>query len=82
MTAVLAKMKILLERLHEMETENYRLRDTMGHMHASYVNMATFNMSLRHQMRRNMYADPPPGIIYGVQTRNVGTQTFQPTDSD
>ena len=82
MTAILAKMKRLLERLDEMETENYRLRDTMGHMHASYVNMATFNMSLRDQMRRNLYADPPPGIIYGVQTHNVGTQTFQPTDSD
>ena len=82
MESIRAKMKRLLERLDQMEQENLRLRDTMGHMHASYVDMATFNVSLRDQIRRKLYADPPPGIIYGEQTVDVGTQTFQPTDSD
>ena len=82
MESIRVKMKRLLERLDQMEQENLRLRDTMGHMHVSYIDMATFNMSLRDQMRRQLYKDPPPGITYGISVRDVGTQTFQPTDSD
>ena len=81
-SSLLAKMKRLLAMLDEVERENLRLRDTMGRIHVSYVDMANFNVSLRDQIVRNLYVDPPPGIIYGEQTVDVGTQTFQPTDSD
>ena len=63
------------QTVKELQKENDRLRDTMGHIHAAYVDMAAFNVSLRDQIRRKLYYDPPPGITYGIHTRTVGTQT-------
>ena len=60
----------------ELRAENERLRDTMSHIHAAYMEMASFNVSLRDQISQNLYYDPPPGICYGIfPTCSVGTQT-------
>ena len=61
--------------LDESEAENDRLREILSQMHTSFMNMATFNVSLRHQIRRQLYHDPPSGIVYGEQTRDASTQT-------
>ena len=59
----------------EVEQENARLREILSQMHSSFMNMATFNVELRDQIRRNLYFDPPPGITYGIHMRTIGTQT-------
>ena len=59
----------------EVEQENARLREILSQMHSSFMNMATFNVELRDQIRRNLYFDPPSGIVYGEQTRDASTQT-------
>ena len=74
-SSLLAKLKRTLEMLEEAEAENAEMRDTVSQMHEAFVNMMQFNVSLREQMRRNLYFDPPPGIVYGEQTRNASTQT-------
>ena len=52
-------------------------------MHASFMDMATFNVSLRHQIRRQLFRDPPAGITYGIHTRTIGTQTsFVPPEEN
>ena len=69
-------MKQTVEKiLAESEAENDRLRDVLCNMHASFMDMATFNVSLRHQIRRQLFRDPPAGITYGIHTRTIGTQT-------
>ena len=62
-------------QIAKLEEENSKLRDTMGHIHAAYVEMVAFCNHLREQIRRNLYFDPPPGITYGIHTRTIGTQT-------
>ena len=64
-----------MEELKELEQENARLRDVLGQMHTSYMQMSVFNVSLRDQIRRELFYDPPPGITYGIHRRTVGTQT-------
>ena len=65
----------MAEKLQELHDDNNNLRDIINSIHISYHQMCEFNVSLRDQMRRNLYSDPPPGIIYGQQTRTIGTQT-------
>ena len=62
--------------LEEADEENARLRDILSQMHTSFMQMSVFNISLRDQIRRNLYFDPPPGITYGIHTRTIGTQTL------
>ena len=66
---------MMAEKLQELHDDNNNLRDIINSIHISHHQMCEFNVSLRDQMRRNLYSDPPPGIIYGQQTRTIGTQT-------
>ena len=63
-------------QIAKLEAENARLRDILGQMHTSFMQMSVFNVELRDQIRRNLYFDPPPGITYGIHTRTIGTQTL------
>ena len=74
-TSILAVVEKMRGILRESEKENDRLRDILSQMHTSYMNMATFNVELRDQIRRQLFYDPPPGITYGIHTRTIGTQT-------
>ena len=65
-----------------LRAENNNLRDLIHQLHLAHAESMRFHRYLLDQIRRKLYADPPPGIIYGEQTVDVGTQTFQPTDSD
>ena len=71
-----APHKEWLEMLKEADEENARLRDILGQMHTSYMQMSVFNISLRDQIRRHLFYDPPPGITYGIHRRTIGTQTL------
>ena len=64
-----------MEQMEELERENAKLREILSQMHVSFMNMATFNVELRDQIRRQLYFDPPSGIVYGEQTRDASTQT-------
>ena len=71
-----APHKKWVELLKDADEENDRLRDTLGHIHAAYIEMSAFNVELRDQIRRQLFYDPPPGITYGIHTRTIGTQTL------
>ena len=62
-------------QIAKLEEENARLRDILGQMHTSFMQMSVFNVELRDQIRRQLFYDPPPGITYGIHTRTIGTQT-------
>ena len=62
-------------KLQELHDDNNNLRDAINEMHEAWNQMMDFNAHLREQIRRNLYFAPPPGIVYGEQTRTIGTQT-------
>ena len=75
-TPILAVVEKMRGILREAEAENEMLRNTMEEIHTAYHNMSVFNISLRDQIRRHLFYDPPPGITYGIHTRTIGTQTL------
>ena len=62
-------------KLQELHRTNSNLRDALNNIHVAFHELLNFNQSLREQIRRNLYYAPPPGIVYGEQTRTIGTQT-------
>ena len=62
-------------KIKKLQEELARVSSLMLEIHQSYCHMAEFNERLRKQISRDLYFDPPPGIVYGQQTRDASTQT-------